>query len=222
MPVAVLSGQHTAAKRRPGQHPDPEPAGRADRVRLGVAGQQRVLDLVGHRHRATWPGLLPGDGPGRLPAGVVRHADVPDPARVHRVVERGQRLLQRYVVRPAVQLPQVDVVDVQPSQRRLEVTQQGAPRGVGDPLAAADAEPGLGRDDQVVAVRPRRRAATRSGARCRRRRTPPRCRSACRRRRRTRRAARAPRARRCRGPRTWCPGRACSPPVHCDRDSAAA
>ncbi len=68
------------------------------------------------------------------------------------MVERGQRLLQRYVVRPGVQLPQVDVVDVQPSQRSLEVAQQGTARGVGDPLAPADAEPGLGRDHQVVAV----------------------------------------------------------------------
>lgn len=52
---------------------------------------------------------------------------------------------------PRVQLPQIDVIGVQPAQRAGEVVQQRGARGVDHTFAVADAEAGLGGDHDIVA-----------------------------------------------------------------------
>ena len=61
-------------------------------------------------------------GPRRLPPRVVGDPDVAGPPRRHRALQRRQGLLQRRLVAPGVDQPQVDVIDV-PSrgQRRVEL-----------------------------------------------------------------------------------------------------
>jgi len=50
-----------------------------------------------------------------------------------------------------VQLPDVDVVGAETPQGRLKVGQQCASGGVDHALAVADSEPGLRRDDELLA-----------------------------------------------------------------------
>ena len=213
--VPVLAGQHAAAQRRPGQHAEPERRRGRQHLALDAALQQRVLDL-GRRPAAPGRATACCQVTARagLPAGVVRDADVPRPAGRDRVVQRRQRLLQRTSSRPGVHLPQVDVVGAQPAAASRPGRRSSAPREVSttrSPVRRGDA--GLGREHQLVAVDhvAEQRADQPLGLAVAVRRRP--CRAACRRPPRTRRAGRAPRARRCRGPRSWCRGRAGTPPA---------
>jgi hypothetical protein len=63
--------------------------------------------------------LAHADGLPYLPAGEVRASDVADLARVHQIVERRERLLDRGLVVPAVDLIQVDVIVVEPPEADL-------------------------------------------------------------------------------------------------------
>src|SRR5690606_36259033 len=86
-----------------------------------------------------------------LPARPVRDPDVTGPAAADGVVQGPERLLPRRGPGPHVDLPQVDLVDTEPVQRAVELTEQPAARRVGTPFAAPGAEAGLGRDHQLVA-----------------------------------------------------------------------
>ena len=147
---------------------------------------------------STWS-LTSGARPGQarwcaavapeLPAAVVGDAGVAHLAGGDRRVERRHRLLPRRHRVPGVQLPQVDVVDLQPPQRRVERGEQAAPAGAALHRRRAGDAVRLGRDEHLLARARRRRAAGRAPARSRRPRSCWRCRRACRRRRGTRRAA---------------------------------
>ena len=87
------------------------------------------------------------------PAGVVGDADVRRPAAAHREVERAEGLLDRGARVPGVHLPQVDVVDAQPTQRGVEGGEQRPAGGVDVGASVAGADGRLGRDHELVAVR---------------------------------------------------------------------
>ena len=185
--MAVLAGEHPAAQRRPGQQPEPErgAAPAPPRARC-PRSQQRVLHLGGDQRAPGRAGHCQRRGPGGLPAGVVRHADVARPAADATASSSAERVSSSGVrVAPRVHLPQVDVVGAEPAQRGVERREQVPPRGVDHPLAGAPGDAGLGGDHDLVAGDQRRRAARRSPPRTRRRRRRRRCRPGCRRRRGT-------------------------------------
>jgi hypothetical protein len=123
-----------------------------DRGALHAALEQRVLDLGRGDRRSTGHGRLPGRRLRGLPAGVVRDADVPGATGGHREVQCGERLLDRGVPRPGVDLPEVDVVCPQPLERAVQLVQQGAARGVDGAHTTVPHDAALGRDDDLVAV----------------------------------------------------------------------
>ena len=92
---------------------------------------------------------LPGGGLSGLPPDEVRYPGIAHPAGRDSVINRLQRLLQGRVA-PGMDLPQVDVVALQPAQRSLKITKQGPARRVDDPLAVPDHESGLCRDHHLV------------------------------------------------------------------------
>jgi hypothetical protein len=76
---------------------------------------------------------------------------VPDLAGVLQLLDRSERLLDRHLLVDAVQLPQVDPLDPQPSQAHLDALPEVL--GTADllPLAGAAAgQAALGRDDDAV------------------------------------------------------------------------
>ena len=103
-----------------GRTPSPSAAHAGSTSGSIAAVEQGVLHLVRGQRRPAGHGALPGRGLRRLPAGVVRDPDVRRPAGRHRRVERRQRLLDGGLVGPDVHLPEVDVVDAEPLQRRVE------------------------------------------------------------------------------------------------------
>jgi hypothetical protein len=119
-------------------------------LELDPAHEQAVGGLQGHRHGQLLP-LGQIDGPLHLPTGEVGQAGVADLARVDGVVQEAQRLLQRRERIPRVQLVEVDVVDPEPAQRRIEGPTQvtaGVAQGVG---LVAHGEPALGGEDDAIA-----------------------------------------------------------------------
>ena len=107
--------------------PRPSASAAGDTSRSMPRSQQRVLHLGRRQPGAARRRQLVSRRLRRLPAGVVRDADVARPPGGHRGVERGQRLVEGYVVGPGVHLPQVDVVDAQPLQR-VSRSRSRAPR----------------------------------------------------------------------------------------------
>jgi hypothetical protein len=124
--VAVLPGEHAAAERRPRQDAQTRVVGRVDDLALDAALQQRVLHLRRHEPRGPGSRRLHRRGLGGLPPGVVADADVAHLAGGHRGVERRERLVERGCGVPGVQLPEVDVVDAEATQRRVESREQVA------------------------------------------------------------------------------------------------
>ena len=149
---AVLPGEHPAPERRVGQDAEPELDARPGTTSCSMLRLSSEYSICVETSGARpGHGALPGRALRGAPAGPVRDPDVRRPAGAHRGVERRERLLDRGRVGPDVDLPEVDVVDAEPAQRQVEAAEQVAARGVHHPRAAAGADPGLGRDDHVVA-----------------------------------------------------------------------
>src|SRR6202012_5873846 len=94
-------------------------AGRHD-LPFDGPGQQVVLRLHGDRAGRQATRLRQVDVLLDLPGGEVGQPDVVDLACPHRVVQEAQRLLHPGQRVPAVQLVQVDGVDLQTPQRAVE------------------------------------------------------------------------------------------------------
>jgi hypothetical protein len=122
----VLAGQPAPAERTPREQPEPVLLAGRDDLQLGLADQQAVRGLQGDRHGQV-VALGQVDRLLHLPAGEVRQAGVADLPRRDGVVEEPQRLLQRRVRVPGVQLVEVDVLDPEPAQRRVECSAEVAP-----------------------------------------------------------------------------------------------
>ena len=93
-----------------------------------------------------------------LPAGEVRAPDVSHLAGLHQVLERGQRLLERSLSVPLVDLVKVDVVRPQPSEAGLTGFDQMVPRQAGVVGTGAHWEAGLGGQQHAVATATQRLA----------------------------------------------------------------
>ena len=149
--AAEFAAEQPAGDRAP--HQDAEALG--DRKRhqlvLGLAGLERVVDLladeareahaVGHRERLH-----------DVPAGVIRAADVADLAGTDEVVERGQRLLERRLAVPLMELVEVDPVGLEPLEARLAGGDQVMARIAAVVRPGAHREAGLGGDQHVAAL----------------------------------------------------------------------
>jgi len=70
---------------------------------------------------------------------------------VHGVIESRERLLDRHLVVRHVQLPQIDVINAQPSQRQVQLTEHCAARRIDHGLLAPPAQAALGRNDELLA-----------------------------------------------------------------------
>ena len=115
----VLAGQHAAGDRVVGDDADAVLRAERQQLPLDLAEQQVVAGL--HGVEAGQPeGLAAADGPRHLIGQEVRAAGVADLALAHQVVQRAQGLVDRRVRVVAVQLVQVDVVGLQPAQRRVD------------------------------------------------------------------------------------------------------
>ena len=86
----------------------------------------------------------------------VRDADHPDLPLVAELLERADRLLERHLGIVAVQLVQVDPLELQPAQARLARLAQMLGPAVADPVLQSPAEPALRRDDEPVRIRVQR------------------------------------------------------------------
>ncbi len=115
----VLAGQPATAERRPRQQAEPGGlCGRND-LPLDLANQQVVLRLQGHRPgQPTEIGDV--DGLLQLPARVVGQADVEHLAGAHGVVEEAKGFLQWRQRIEGVHLVEIDRVDTEASERRVE------------------------------------------------------------------------------------------------------
>ena len=133
-------------------HPTPSSPRTSSRPVLDPPVEHRVRRLVDQQRRAHSRGS-------RRPravrsGGVRRDAGVQRPARAHRRVERAHRLLERRVRVEPVRVEDVDVVEAHPPQRLVEARQQVLPRAPLPVRPGPHVVAGLGRDDQLVAVRP--------------------------------------------------------------------
>ena len=115
-PGAILTRQHSATQRRPGDQPHAVTLQSRDHFAFHAALEQAVLHLRADRSEVTGDGRLHRSDGGDLPAGIVADADVMDLARGHRRVDGAQRLVDRGQGVPGMQLPQVDVLDAEPAQ----------------------------------------------------------------------------------------------------------
>ena len=110
-----VAGQHPARERAPGDDPHALIDALRDHLPLLLAIDEVVVIL--HRHEAG-----PGDrlGLGELPGPHAAGADVAGLARLDDVVQRVHRLLDRGARIPAVDLVEVDVVELQAPQRSVD------------------------------------------------------------------------------------------------------
>ena len=148
--TAVLARQQAAGQRAPDQQPEAlVDRGRDDLV-LGLARLQRVVDLVGDERLVV---VDAGDAErlGHLPARVVRAADVADLAVPHERVERAQRLLERRLAVPLVDLVEVDPVRAEPAQAVLAGLDDVGARQAGVVGTVAHREAHLGGERDAVA-----------------------------------------------------------------------
>ena len=93
---------------------------------LDIASLQRVIDLVADE----WCQTLTIGNPQRLhelPGGVVGATDVADLARLQKVIESAQRLLERRLPIPLVHLIEVDVIGAEPTQAVLSAADDVMP-----------------------------------------------------------------------------------------------
>jgi hypothetical protein len=114
----VLSGQYALRQRRPHDLADTQLLTRRDDLGLDHPPQHRVLRLARYQLDLQVLGQLVG-GPDLFgcPFG---YADVMGLAGVHDIGQRLHRLLQRRRHVVAVQLVEVDVIDLQPAQRTVD------------------------------------------------------------------------------------------------------
>ena len=108
-PRRYLPDSRPPRERAPDQDPDALVEAGGDDLVLGLAGLQRVVDLLADEALEAVP-LGDAERLHELPARVVRAADVADLARADEVVERLERLLERRDAVPLVHLVEVDVV----------------------------------------------------------------------------------------------------------------
>ena len=149
---SVLAGQHPTAERRVGQHAQAQRQAGRDHLALEAAIEQGVPRLVGHDGRAPDSRPLPGRRPGRSPAVVVGHPDVPGPARVHRVIQGAEGLLESPPSRRCTWTYQRSTCSTpDAAQRTVQRVQQLAAGCVDDGAVRAGADPGLGGDDDLLA-----------------------------------------------------------------------
>ena len=113
------------------------------------ASRDRVVGL--HTDEFSQPALL--GYPERLhdlPGGHVAQADIAHPARSHQIVQRRQRLLERRQRIESVQLVQIDVIELQALQARIDLVEQMMARlSAAIRLSIHDAGR-LGGDDELV------------------------------------------------------------------------
>src|SRR5918998_915813 len=149
--ATVLAGEQATGERAPDQHAEALLDRDGDELVLGVAGLQRVVDLLadvgGEPAEIGDPQRLH-----QLSGGVVGRADVADLPRLHQRVQSRQGLLLRGEAVPLVDLVEVDVIGAEPPQTRLDgahdvVAGQALVVGAGAHRAAD-----LGRDQALVAV----------------------------------------------------------------------
>ena len=86
----------------------------------------------------------------------VREPDQPDLALVSQLTERTDRLLDRHLGIVAVQLVEIDAVELQPPQARLARAPQVFRAPVANSILQAPAEPALRRDHDTLRVRMKR------------------------------------------------------------------
>ena len=142
-------GQSPAGERAPGEHADPLGEAEADHLPLLLAIEQVVVVL--HRDEPR-PAVEVGqvERLAELPGEHRRGADVAGLARLHDVVQGLQRLLDRRLVVPAVDLVQVDVVGAEPPEARVDLRQDRLPRQAPAVRALPRREEHLGRDHHLV------------------------------------------------------------------------
>jgi hypothetical protein len=145
----VLAGQQPARDRVVGDNADAVLGAERQHLPLDLAEQQVVPGL--HGVEAGKPQRLrAADRPDQLVGQEVGTSDVPDLARAHEVVERGQRLVDRRVLVVAVQLVQVDVVGPETAQRRLDRGQDVLAGVAAVERRGPRRHEALGRDDEPL------------------------------------------------------------------------
>ncbi len=146
---AVLTGQQAAGQRAPDQNAQALVDRQRDQLVLGLAGLQRVVDLLADELRQAQP-LGRAQCLHQLPRGVVGGADVTDLARGDQPVQRVQRLLKRGLAVPLVHLVKVDVVGAQAAQAGLAAGNDVVAGQPGVVRAAPHRHPHLGGHQHLV------------------------------------------------------------------------
>ena len=113
-------GQPAASQRAPGDHADPLGGAQAHHLSLFLAVEQVVVVL--HRDESR-PAVQVGQVQrlAELPRVHRRGPDVAGLALLHHVVKRFQRLFDRRVVVPAMDLVEVDVIRAEPAQAGVDL-----------------------------------------------------------------------------------------------------
>src|SRR4029077_20148950 len=146
----VLAAQETAGERTPDHQAEAFALQHRDQLALEVAAGDRVIRLQALEARQAEP--LGNDERLRdLPGRPVRNADVAHMAVLHHGVERTHRFLERRRWIEAVDLVQVDVIELQALQARLQSGDDVAARRAAHIRARAGRVEDLGRDDDVLA-----------------------------------------------------------------------
>ena len=145
----VFPGEQATGQREIGQQADTAGDHRRDRVLLHGAAQDAVFVLRGDEPMQIGAarGLV---GLDQLPAGEIGVADMADLALPDQIVERAQRLLDRYRRIGMVQLIEIDPIGLQAAQARLDRHHDVA---AGCTLARAlviHRRPELGGEDDVL------------------------------------------------------------------------
>ena len=148
--AAAVARQEAARQRAPWDQADALVETERDHLALFLAVDEVVVVLHGHEAR---PAVLLGDllGLGELPRVHRRRADVAGLAGAHDVIERLHRLFDRRLRIPAMDLIQIDVVDAQAAQRRVDAIEDVLARQAALVRAAAHCAVDLGRDHDLVA-----------------------------------------------------------------------
>ena len=120
--LVPVAGELAAGERTPGQHADALVDAERKHLALLLAVDEVVVVLHGHE---AGPSVLIREEQclGELPRVHRRRADVAGLAGLHDVVQRFERLLDRRLRIPAMDLVEVDVVGAEPAQAVVDLAQ---------------------------------------------------------------------------------------------------
>jgi hypothetical protein len=148
-----LAREEPAGERAPDHQADPFGEQHRHDLPFQVTAGEAVIGLQRDDGREA-AHLGDADGLHHLPRGPVRQAEITDMAVLHERVERLQRFLDRGRRVEAVDLVEVDMVELQALQARLRLVHDMAPGGAARVRALSHLAMDLGGDDQFLAGQP--------------------------------------------------------------------